>query len=491
MKLKLQAIVNFLSKVSTQLNIFILSIILVRYLDKSAYGTYLQFQLVVNMCIYTLTMGLPHSIYYFLPKAKNPRRYIFFIFLALVLVGTSVASFLIINNGFLGNLFNNEVLSSFSVYIGIAVFCLLPFGLIESFLVTVGRNNLYATINAVISVIFFLSVLVPLNFNLGLQAVFFNITCLYIAQFCVLIYVLIKYSKDIPIGKNQPRERITFKKVFKFSFPISLSVFIGKAAREIDRYIISVKFLPSQYAVYSRGAIHIPFIEILPYSTASVLMPKYTEYYDAGNFDRVLELWNESIRKISLIVYPCFAFLWLFATEIIIILYTEQYSNSVPIFRIYLFSLIVKLAVYDSLIRVSGKTKYLSYLAIISLVTNTIASLILLGFMGVRGPAIATIIVIISGVFIQLSITRSIFMTSWAKVYPWKFLAKTMSISILSISPIFFIKSHFGKINILEMGIIFLAYLTIYCIMALGFKLVSLSEIREFAKLLPFKKRKK
>jgi len=488
-KVKLQVLYNFLSKVSTQLNVFILSILLVRYLSKDSYGTYLQFQLTVNTCIYALTMGLPHSVYYFLPKAKNPRQYIFSIFFFLLMVGVSVAALIIFSDNLLGGLFNNPELNPFSVHISIAVICLLPFELIEPFFLSVDRNDLYSIFNAVVSVIFFLLVFIPLSLGYDLKEVFFGITCLYICQFAGLVYVLIKFSDKIPNRQN--KETITIKKVFDFSFPISLSVFINKAAREIDRYIISIKFLPSQYAVYSRGAIHVPFIEMLPYSTNNVLMSKYTNYHDMGKFDEMFKLWRESIKKLSLIVYPCFSFLWIFAAEIIVILYTEQYRGSVPIFKIYLTSLIVKLAVYDSIIRVSGQTKYLSLLAVVSLVVNTAASLILLKYMGVRGPAIATIFVVILGVLIQLSITKSIFSVGWSDVYPFKELIKTMLVAIVSIVPIFIVKPYLGKITLLKLGVAFPTYIFIYICLAMLLKLISREELKELMKLMPFNKGKK
>ena len=477
MSLKLQVIFNFLSKFSLQLNIFILSIILVRYLDKSTYGTYLQFQLCVNTGIYMFTLGIPHSIYYFYSKAINRQKYMLACMGVLVCLGVLIA--LAINAGdFVGEWLNNSELNKYTLLIGIAIICLLPYEMAEPFLISAKRGNYFSILNAAFGMLFFLVILGSLYLEAGLGEMFTAITALYVIQFFLLLVLIFRHShNDNKANVAEGPQGVSIRQVARYCLPISLQVMIGKMSGMLDRYVISASFTPSQFAVYSRGATHLPIIDILPYSMSNVLFPSYTEYHNTGRIDMMFSLWRKAIVKVALLVYPIFAFFCVFSPDFIIILYTEQYSDSIPIFQVYLATLLIKLAISDTLMRVAGKTSYMPYIAGISLLTNLLLALVLLKLLGIIGPAIATIFVVFLNAYLCMAITKKIYSVKWRDMIPWLDLGKILFVSMLAVLPLFLIKDRL--LNFFEFCFAFGVYVSLFAILALLFKLTTIEEIKQ------------
>jgi O-antigen/teichoic acid export membrane protein len=70
---------------------------------------------------------------------------------------------------------------------------------------------------------------------------------------------------------------------------------------------------------------------------ATVLRASMPALIREGRHDEVQRLLREGVRKLSLIVLPCFVFLFAYAYDFITVLFTTEYAKSVPVFRIYLF----------------------------------------------------------------------------------------------------------------------------------------------------------
>ena len=78
----------------------------------------------------------------------------------------------------------------------------------------------------------------------------------------------------------------------KYCLPLGISGYVGVMGKQLDKLLISYFFTPIDYAVYSRGAIQIPFITEIPAIINSILMPKYIKFYMKGNVNELLSLWH-------------------------------------------------------------------------------------------------------------------------------------------------------------------------------------------------------
>src|SRR3989344_7982481 len=116
------------------------------------------------------------------------------------------------------------------------------------------------------------------------------------------------------------------------------------------------------------------------------------QVYSEGNLKRFVALWHASIRKLSLVVLPIFIVAMVFSHEIITILYSEKFATSVPYFRIYLLLLLIRVASYGIILQAIGKTKENLKGSIFFFILNGILNPVLVVWLGLIGPAIATVI---------------------------------------------------------------------------------------------------
>ena len=129
---------------------------------------------------------------------------------------------------------------------------------------------------------------------------------------------------------------------------------VGAFSRQIDKLIISGYFTSREYAIYANGAMELPLARILNAAVMSVLMPELVVLYNRGEYQKMLALWHRSIRKVSLIILPVMVFLFIFAREFLVLLYSEKYLESAGIFQIYLLTLPIRVTTFGSVLLAAG-----------------------------------------------------------------------------------------------------------------------------------------
>lgn len=206
---------------------------------------------------------------------------------------------------------------------------------------------------------------------------------------------------------------------------------IGKT---LDRFIIMSYFPPAIFAVYDRGAIELPFISQLPYSTNSVLQPRLTVLYKEGDIPGFLALWHKAVRKLALVMLPIMVFTWILAKQIIIIVNTDSYAESAAFFKIYLLLIPLQITVYTAILMSTGHTMKIFFVTTIALVLNLALNILSVKVfhLGPMGPAAATVAVEGIKSLIFLYIIGKSLKTSLSRIYPWKELQRIFLLSVLS-----------------------------------------------------------
>jgi len=166
---------------------------------------------------------------------------------------------------------------------------------------------------------------------------------------------------------------------------------VGIATVEADKWIVSIFFeSDALFAIYAVGAKKIPFITALTAAAAAALVTQYAGKMNQGDFSGFLTEARKASSRISLIVIPLIAVLFVFAEEVMVLLF-EKYADSAPIFRIYLLVIVTQLVFPQSILLGAGKSHVVARYGIIELVTNVGLSILLIAPFGLLGPAYATL----------------------------------------------------------------------------------------------------
>jgi O-antigen/teichoic acid export membrane protein len=462
MKLVDKGIINVIAKSSEAFLLLASSMIMVRYLTKAEYGTFLQFMLIVNTVIILSLMGLPSSIYYFYERTSE--RYHLIKQSFWVSVGLGLFCGLIIY-GLMSQIsmwFNNPVLEEYSIIPLLLIFFHTPVTLREAMLIANG-NLILNSIVTLISNLFVYGVLIICvcnSFNI-FEILLGMVVTRFINFFVFIIIIKSIKSKNSHSVDKRKAGRISFKEQIYYSFPIGLSSYLGIIGKQIDQYIISVFFLPSDYVIYSRGAMRIPVLHSIQLTINNILMPKYMRSYLDGDIKTFLTYYHRSIEMVALIKFPVFAFLLAVAPTIITILYTIEYIGASSILRIYLILLVTGIAVYGIIPRITAHTSLLLHQTAIFVSTNIILSLILVYMWGPLGAAIATIFSTIVGLVYVIIRSCRLINISIRDIFPWNYLGRLFLVSILASLPIYILNNIYQTLNI-PLFVIFFIDMVIY-----------------------------
>jgi O-antigen/teichoic acid export membrane protein len=238
----------------------------------------------------------------------------------------------------------------------------------------------------------------------------------YIIKFIIVVYLL----TSLEGGKPKLFDLPSLKAQFTYSFPLGMSLIIGVTRKYIDQFIIAFIYDPVNFAIYSRGAFELPFVALIPYNLTKLMIPKMVEYLKDDRKSSVLPLWHESMRKTSLFFFPLFIFSFIFTEQIFTLLFTSDYLDSVPIFRIYLILLPFRIIAYRTILQAVGKTKQILIAVNISLIISVVLGIAFERVLGLRGPAIAIVIGELAGSSYMLWQTKIYLRVSLSVLFPIK-----------------------------------------------------------------------
>jgi O-antigen/teichoic acid export membrane protein len=152
-----------------------------------------------------------------------------------------------------------------------------------------------------------------------------------------------------------------------------------------------------------------------------------------GRHDEVVRLLREGVRKLSLIVLPCFVFLLAYAHEFITVLFTQQYAPSVNVFRIYVFLMPLNMFILSPVPPAYGRTTINFYIVACVTAVHAVLSFVLLRWIGFYGPAVSTIVTayLISTVYFVFA--RRLTGGTVATLLPLETFAKVLAVSAVAV----------------------------------------------------------
>jgi O-antigen/teichoic acid export membrane protein len=449
-------IISF-GKLVTSLSSLAAAAILSRFLSKTDYGTYRQVWLIYNTVAPVLILGLPVSVNYFVPRMKPSEQKALNLqtYLLLAALGLILSLLLFLGAPFVARSFDNAALTEMLRIFSLIPVLTLPTLYYQNLFICLNKARLAAEISILTGITQVGAVVVPVVLGYGIRTVFLSLVVFSVFQLVVVTYATFRpfvggqkeWTKLLPIDQ------------LKYAIPIGLSGIAGTLTQQVDKIMISTYFLAAQYAIYCNGATEVPLIDIITGSVTAVLMPEFVRVYENHDTQALIRIWNNAIRKVSLIILPTMLFLGVFATEALTFLFSEEYAASAGIFRIYLLALPLRVTNYAMLFMAMGRSglvfRYSSY----TLACNIALNFVLLKVVGFSGPAIGTVLTLYFTAALRLWKIAKLLRTPLPIVVPWRVLGKILSISVVAALPtvVFKVLSPFSNniLNLLVGGGIF------------------------------------
>ena len=333
----------------------LLPIALVRALDLASVGRYKLFFLIASTLGTLLSLGIPASLYFFLPRHPTHRRALL-VRSTTLLVGAGILAAMVIevSRPLLASRFHltdhREVLLA-ALYTAVS----LPAALLPVIATTDGRVGLASAAIAGFDVLRALAMLGAALIYRRVDAVLAGAAGVAVLQLLALGGYVLRQP-----GERRPRKTEDMPSVGRAQLSYAVSyqgAIVANLVREqAHAYYVAGVVAPSAYAIYAVGLLQVPFVGAAAQSLNDVLIVHGSEMHARGDTPALVALWHRAVLALALFAVPAFATLWVFAPELFRVLFGPAYVASVPVFRLSLLLLPMSVPLLHTMLRATGRT---------------------------------------------------------------------------------------------------------------------------------------
>ena len=373
-------------------SVFIMNIGLARMLGIEGFGAFQQV-FMFSAIFMMFTLGLPETMFYFLPRLtdKERPRFLGQTIMMMGITGIVVGMILWYGAPSFARVQNNQ-----DIVTGLRLF-----GIYGAFLIASSFADplfiIFKKVGYLFSItvghgLFFVGITVwnyvaqpPLDSLFMAMAVFGAVKW-------ILSLVMVLSMKPVtgPVWFRQGRSMVLLQ--LTFALPLALTAAIEIISRWMDKFVVSVMFGPETLGVFYVGAIELPFVGVLVSSVYSVVAPVLNTHHHKGDTEAFTRMVINTLKFISKFIWPVFAYLVVFADHLVPLVFSGAYDASVPPFRIYLLLMPLRIASYGVIVVALGRPRVIFWSALAALVMNAVLNIVLALQIGYTGPAVATVV---------------------------------------------------------------------------------------------------
>jgi O-antigen/teichoic acid export membrane protein len=407
---------------------FLIPMILVRTFALEEMGTYRQLFLIFGTLYGIAQFGMAESLYYFLPgQPKAGARLGANSTLILMFFGALCFGGLTWQADRIATWMKNSALEPLLPWLGGYLALTLVGATIEIAMISRNRHGVAAITFGLSDIARAILLVIPAVVTRDLR--WLLVGGIAFATLRLVVGGLFA-SKEFE-GKFVP-DRSLLTRQLAYALPFQLAVLVEVIQLNYHQYAVAYSFDVATFAIYTMGCLHVPASELLAAPAANVMMVRMTEEIRDGRRENVLAVWDDTTRKLLLMMVPLTGFLIVAAHDLIVFLYTETYAASAVIFTLWAAMTVSHAFPTDSVLRVFADTRGILILNIIRLVV--VASLI--GFaisrFGLIGPVLVSLLaMVLSKGFALVRVCR--LMSVKARyIIDWKTAGLSLAVTVLS-----------------------------------------------------------
>jgi O-antigen/teichoic acid export membrane protein len=409
---------------------FAIPIALSRILDQAEFGTYKQLFLIYATLFGMAQLGIAESLYYFIPRdSHHAGQHIANAVVTLAASGVACLTLLMLSSSAIAGWLANPQITAGLLPLGVFLCLTLVTAPFEIVLVSRGRYNGAALTYAASDLVRVVCIVVP-AFVIGtIAAVMWGVVAFALARLVAMLWSL---RRELVTGFRP--ELSMWRGQLAYALPFALAVGVEILQTNFHQYVVATRFDAATFAIFAVGVLQMPLVDIIATSAASVMMVKISAGGDRDG-RAALALWHDTIVRLSLVVFPLVAFMLIAARDLIVLVFTNAYAASVPIFQLSTIALLPACLCVDAVLRAHAQTRALFVLNLVRLAV--VAALIgaLLTVFGLRGAVVATLCATVLARALGLARIARILHLRLVEILPWKQLTTTATLAVLAALP--------------------------------------------------------
>lgn len=433
---------------------FSLPLALTRLLPVAEYGTYKALFLVVTTAYFILQAGLAISLYYFVPQRPERAR-VFFThsLLGCALLGGLGAVAIFCGRGLIAQHFGSPDLFTHGVWMALLAFTMVATVPLEAQLMAEGNARGAALTGFCSEAVRVGASIVPLALGLGLRGLLIANALHGLGRLCWCARALAQRG-----GPEVDRALLRIQ--LAYTMPFAAATLLEIPQKTFHQYAVGWAVSPAQFAIYMVGCFQIPIINLLYAPISDIVMVRLSA--SKRQREDGQQLFREANARLAAAFFPLTAGLFAAGALLVPALFTHQYDESVPLFRIAILTIPFAALPLDSVLRALGKTRYLFSLFFVKLALTIPAVLLGLRLGGMLGAIAAQSAIEAVIRLSMLERVRKELGTTWAALLPWQNLTQLGAAALVACGPVWAISQRHATdprpwLALCEAGALYLA----------------------------------
>jgi O-antigen/teichoic acid export membrane protein len=471
--------------ITGQVLAFLLSIavpmVLVRVFSREKYGLYQQLFLIFTTVLPIGQLGVTQGLYYFLPREPDKRDSLMMQTLAFVMVlgGVFCLALTIFRNE-IASAFNSPEMITYLPLLGAYTFFMISSSFIETSMIAEGRVIHASLFNVVSEAGRSTIVVVSAFLSRDILVVLYGVTAFSLFRFMFQFFYLRKRYRISP--RNVDLE--FWRRQLSYSLPVGFSNVAWLIQMKLHSFFVSFLFSTQMFAVYSVGSFNLPIVGIITTAVANVMTPEMSRCQKEGKDQQIIEIWHNAFRKMNLIFFPTFVFFFIMADEFILLLFTDKYEASIPIFRVSLLGILMSGINVGAVLNAYAQTRYEMTIAFVRLPVTMVLLYVFTNLWGVLGAIGADVFVSYLFRAVALQRVADVLSLSFGRIFEWRKNGIALCIAGVAGIPLLGLKNFAGMGPFLLLAVSAVIFCFCYVGLSIAFGTLSKAEVRSLVDLL-------
>jgi O-antigen/teichoic acid export membrane protein len=382
---------------------FLLPVVLVRALDAGSFGEYRLLWLAVSTVMALATFNIAGSLYFFVPRSEGLQRrlYIHQTIAFLVLAGLAGAVAVSPWNPWLPA--PMRALAHYGMMVPAFVGLWVASILIEHLPTIEERIGWQASVTLGLSALR----VVLLGLGAWLTGDMQVILWLLLVVVLIKLGLLLGYVRRFH-GLARPWfTRATLSEQFRHAAPFGISSSLFSLRGQADQWVAASLFALSSFAAFSIAGLVGQVVQLVRESVVQAFLPIMSRMHAGGDLRGVMQMNSRANLLVGTLLYPLLAFAFVFAEEIVTVVYTAAYVDAAPAMRVYIAGMAAQVVEMGSIVLILREGAFALRVAALVLPVAVAVSWTAAQLVGLAGAAAGSVVAIyLDRVFMVRRVSR-------------------------------------------------------------------------------------
>ncbi len=218
--------------------------------------------------------------------------------------------------------------------------------------------------------------------------------------------------------------RAAWREQFRFALPFGVSAALSLTRQRIDQWMVASVYSGAQFGLYSVAAVFTPIQGLIRATVNQMVLPELNRLEAQANLPHMLALNRRGNIGVALIMFPTLFFIAAWASWLLVLLFTANYSAAAPVVQAYCIALLIDSMEVVTLLIAMRQGRFMMFADAVLMVLTVLGSLLGARWFGLPGAALGQIV---GALFAQIATygrCRYLTKTAFRDLQDWSSLAR-------------------------------------------------------------------